>query len=327
MYYRKKHGKGFRYVDKANNTVKDKKLKEWFKSLVIPPAWSDVEISSKKNAKILVTGRDDKDRKQYIYNPKYRAKQEQAKFDRILHFANQLEHMRRVTGQHLRKRTLNKEKVLACMVRLLEAAYFRPGSDYYAKENKSYGLTTMRSKHLSIENDKLIFNYIGKSGKEQERHVVDKRLARIVNEIDELPGYEIFKFIDEDGNKQDVKSEHLNEYIREVMGEEFSAKDFRTWSGTVIAAMALDEIGALEVEDQKTMDKNIRNAVIKVSEHLGNTPSVARSSYIDPRVIDEYVNGKTIKYFQKEIDRLLKKKTNLSREELGVLCMLKRKLG
>lgn len=327
MYYRKKHGKGFRYVDKPNNTVKDKKLKEWFKSLVIPPAWSDVEISSKKNAKILVTGRDDKDRKQYIYNPKYRAKQEQAKFDRILHFANQLEHMRRVTGQHLRKRTLNKEKVLACMVRLLEAAYFRPGSDYYAKENKSYGLTTMRSKHLSIENDKLIFNYIGKSGKEQERHVVDKRLARIVNEIDELPGYEIFKFIDEDGNKQDVKSEHLNEYIREVMGEEFSAKDFRTWSGTVIAAMALDEIGALEVEDQKTMDKNIRNAVIKVSEHLGNTPSVARSSYIDPRVIDEYVNGKTIKYFQKEIDRLLKKKNNLSREELGVLCMLKRKLG
>lgn len=327
MYYRKKHGKGFRYVDKANNTVKDKKLKEWFKSLVIPPAWSDVEISSKKNAKILVTGRDDKDRKQYIYNPKYRAKQKQAKFDRILHFANQLEHMRRVTGQHLRKRTLNKEKVLACMVRLLEAAYFRPGSDYYAKENKSYGLTTMRSKHLSIENDKLIFNYIGKSGKEQERHVVDKRLARIVNEIDELPGYEIFKFIDEDGNKQDVKSEHLNEYIREVMGEEFSAKDFRTWSGTVIAAMALDEIGALEVEDQKTMDKNIRNAVIKVSEHLGNTPSVARSSYIDPRVIDEYVNGKTIKYFQKEIDRLLKKKNNLSREELGVLCMLKRKLG
>lgn len=326
MYYRKKHGRGFRYVDDTNNTIKDKRLKAWFKSLVIPPAWTDVEISSNKNAKILVTGRDDKDRKQYIYNPKYRAKQEQAKFDRILGFADQLEHMRRVTGQHLRKRTFNKEKVIACMVRLLEAAYFRPGSDYYAKTNETYGLTTMRSKHLTIEDDELIFNYTGKSGKEQERHVVDKRLAHIVKQLDELPGYEIFKFIDEDGNKQDVKSEHLNEYIRKVMGEAFSAKDFRTWAGTVIAAMALDELGPLE-EDQKKMDKNIRDAVIKVSEHLGNTPSVARSAYIDPRVIEEYTNGKTIRYFQNEIDRLLKEKSNLSREELGVLCMLKKKLG
>lgn len=327
MYYRKKHGKGFRYVDGSGTTVTDKDLKEWFKSLVIPPAWTDVEIDSKKSAKILVTGRDDKDRKQYIYNPKFRKQQDQAKFDRILDFADQLEHMRRVTGQHLRKRTLTKEKVLACMVRLLEAAYFRPGSDYYTKENETYGLTTMRHKHLEIHGDELIFSYIGKSGKEQERHIIDKKLAKTVKEIDDLPGYEIFKFVDEDGHRQDVKSEHLNEYIREVMGEEFSAKDFRTWSGTVIAAMALNEIGALKKKDQKALDKNIRDAVIKVSEHLGNTPSVARSSYIDPRVIDEYTNGKTINFFQNEINRLLKKNENLSREELGVLCMLKKKLN
>ena len=327
MYYRKKHGKGFRYLDKSGNTVADKDLKEWFKSLVIPPAWKDVEISSKRGAKILVTGRDEKGRKQYIYNPKFRMKQDQQKFDRILQFADQLEHMRRVTGQHLRKRTLGREKVLACMVRLLEAAYFRPGSDRYAKENKSYGLTTIRSKHLKIDGDELIFHYTGKSGKEQERHIIDKKLARIVKEIDELPGYEIFKFIDENGNRQDVKSDHLNEYIRDVMGEEFSAKDFRTWSGTVIAAIALDEIGAPEEKDQKSLDKNIRNAVIKVSEKLGNTPSVARSSYIDPRVIEEYVDGKTINYFQKEVNRLIKKNENLSRQELGVLCMLKKRLN
>ncbi|MCK7589065.1 DNA topoisomerase IB [Subsaxibacter sp. CAU 1640] len=327
MYYRKKHGKGFRYLDESGNTITDKDLKEWFKSLVIPPAWTEVEINSRKGGKILVTGRDDKGRKQYIYNPKFRQKQEQQKFDRILQFADQLEHMRRVTGQHLRKRTLGREKVLACMVRLLEAAYFRPGSDRYAKENKSYGLTTIRSKHLQIEGDELIFHYIGKSGKEQERHIVGKKLARIVKEIDELPGYEIFKFIDEDGNRQDVKSDHLNEYIRDVMGEEFSAKDFRTWAGTVIAAIALDEIGALEEKDQKALDKNIRNAVIKVSEQLGNTPSVARSSYIDPRVIEEYVDGKTINYFQKEVNHLIKKNENLSREELGVLCMLKKRLN
>lgn len=326
MYYRKKHGKGFRYVDDTSTTVKEAELKEWFLSLVIPPAWTEVEIESKKNAKILVTGRDDKDRKQYIYNPKFRKKMDQKKFDRILHFADQLEHMRRVTGQHLRKRNLGREKVLACMVRLLEAAYFRPGSDYYAKENHSYGLTTLRSKHLEIDGDELIFSYTGKSGKEQERHVIDKKLARIVGEIDDLPGYEIFKFIDEDGVRQDVKSEHLNQYIRDVMGEEFSAKDFRTWAGTVIAAIALDEIGAIKEKDQKALDKNIRDAVVKVSERLGNTPSVARSSYIDPRVIDEYIDGKTINYFQKEVNRLLKKNENLSREEIGVLCLLKQKL-
>lgn len=327
MYFRKKHGKGFRYVDKSNINITDEKLKDWFKSLVIPPAWTDVEINSKKSAKILVTGRDDKDRKQYIYNPKFRQQQDQEKFDRILQFADQLEHMRRVTGQHLRKRTLGREKVLACMVRLLEAAYFRPGSDRYSKENHSYGLTTMRSKHMQIDGDELIFHYVGKSGKEQERHIVDKKLARIVKEIDELPGYEIFKFIDEDGQQQDVKSDHLNAYIREVMGEEFSAKDFRTWAGTVIAAIALDEIGATEEKDQKALDKNIRNAVVKVSERLGNTPSVARGSYIDPRVINEYIDGKTINYFQNEVNRLLKKNENLSREELGVLCMLKKKLN
>ena len=326
MYYRKKHGKGFTYVDDQNQTVRDKKLRNWFKSLVIAPAQTNVEISSKKSAKVLVTGRDDKERKQYIYNPKYREKRDKQKFDRILNFADQLEHMRRVTGQHLRKQKPSKEKVLACMVRLLEAAYFRPGSDYYAKENETYGLTTMRSKHLTIDGEELIFNYTGKSGKEQERHIIDKKLAKTVKEIDELPGYEIFKFIDENGIKQDVKSEHLNDYIREVMGEEFSAKDFRTWSGTLIAAMALDEIGAIDKKDQNLLNKNIRDAVIKVSEHLGNTPSVARSSYIDPRVIDEYSDGKTIKFFQNEIYRLLKKNENLSREELGVLCMLKNKL-
>ena len=327
MYFRKKYGRGFTYRDESGTTVKDKKLKKWFKSLVIPPAWTEVEIDTTENAKILATGRDDKNRKQYIYNPKYREKRDQEKFNRILKFADKLEHMRRVTGQHLRKRKLSKEKVMACMVRLMEAAYFRPGSDYYSKENDTYGLTTMRSRHLEINGDELIFNYVGKSGKEQERHIVDEKLAKTVKQIDEVPGYEIFKFIDENGEKHDVKSEQLNEYIKEVMGEDYSAKDFRTWSGTVIAAMALDEIGAVEKKDQKALDKNIRDAVVKVSEHLGNTPAVARSSYIDPRVLDEYTDGKTINYFQNEIERLIEKNETLSREELGVLCMLKEKLN
>ncbi|MDO5654712.1 MAG: DNA topoisomerase IB [Flavobacteriaceae bacterium] len=326
MYYRKKHGKGFTYKDANGKTVTDNKLKEWFASMVIPPAWTDVEISSKKSADLWVTGRDDKGRKQYIYSPKFRAKKDSEKFDRIIDFADQLEHMRRVTGQHMRKKTLSREKVLAVMVRLLETAFFRPGSDTYSKENKSYGLTTMRSKHLSIEGDEMIFSYTGKSGKEQEKHIVDKKLAKIVQEIDNLPGYEIFKYLDENGQLIDVKSEDLNAYIREHMGEEFSAKDFRTWSGTMIAAIALDELGVLEEEDQKKLDKNIRSAVVKVSEKLGNTPAVARSSYIDPRVIDEYINGHTLRYFETEIDKLLEQSASLSRSEIGLLCMLKSRL-
>lgn len=325
IYHRHKAGKGFRYTTKSGETTTDKTLIAQFKALVIPPAWEKVEINTSPRAKIVVTGYDAKGRKQYIYSTKFRKQQEEKKFDRIIKFASKLETMRRVTGQHLRKRKPNREKVLATMVRLLDTAFFRPGNEIYTKQNASYGLTTLRSKHLEIVGDEMIFTYRGKSGKQQERHVVDARLATIVKEIDDLPGYEIFKFVDEKGNIQDVKSEHLNEYIREVIGEEFSAKDFRTWAGTVIAAMALDALGAVEKADQKLLQKNIRNAVVAVSEKLGNTPAIARSSYIDPRVIDNYSQGRTINYFQREVKRLLKTNDQLSVEELGVLCLLKKR--
>lgn len=324
-YYRNKRGKGFVYTDKEGHIVTDDKLKAYFRSLVIPPAWKKVEINTSPRAKVWATGFDAKERKQYIYNSKFRKKQEAQKFDRILRFAAQLEHMRRVTGQHLRKRKLKREKVLATMVRLLEAAFFRPGNEFYVKENQSYGLTTLRSKHLEIVGNEMIFSYKGKSGQQQERHVLDTRLTKIVQELDEMPGYEIFKYIDEAGKIQDVKSNDLNAYIREIMGEEFSAKDFRTWAGTVIAAMALDEIGAEEASEQRKLSKNIREAVVKVSEKLGNTPAIARSSYIDPRIIDNYVHGKTLRYFKREVNKMLKTNEKLSVEELGVLCLLKRR--
>lgn len=326
-YFRKKTGRGFTYTDEEGNKITDEKLLSFFKSVIIPPAWSDVQINNSPRAKVRATGYDAKGRKQYIYNATFRLRQDQKKFDRIVQFADRLPHMRAVTGQHLRKRKLDRNKVLACMVRLLDIAFFRPGSDVYAKQNKSYGLTTLRSKHLKIDGDKLHFNYIGKSSKKQEKLIVDAQLARIVREIDDLPGYEIFKFIDEEGKVQDVKSQHLNEYIREIMGPEFSAKDFRTWAGTVIAAMSLDELGAIEEIDQRKLSKNIREAVVAVSERLGNTPAIARKSYIDPRIIDNYTKGKTLCYFKKEVDKLLKKSENLSVEELGVVCLLKRRLN
>ncbi|MFO7745021.1 MAG: DNA topoisomerase IB [Psychroflexus sp.] len=326
MYYRYKKGRGFTYQDEQGKTVKNKELREWFESLVIPPAWSEVEIAENKNADLLATGRDAKRRKQYIYHPDFRAQKEARKFDRIVAFADQLEHMRRVTGQHLRKRKSTRNRVMATMVRLLETAFFRPGSEAYTNENNSYGLTTLRSKHLSVEDGKMIFSYKGKSGKEQEKEIVDEKLIKIVQDLDDIPGYEVFKYYDEDGNKVDVKSDDLNAYIREHMGEDFSAKDFRTWSGTMIAAIALNELGAVQKDDQKLLDENIRKAVIRVAEKLGNTPAVARDSYIDPRVIDEYIEGKTLSYFKSEIDKLLNSVESLSREEAGVLYLLKNEL-
>ncbi len=315
------------YKDDSGRTIKDKETKDWIKSLAIPPAWTEVQISEDRDADLLATGRDNKGRKQYIYHPDYRERRNQNKFDRILLFAERLEPMRRVTGQHLRKRKMCREKVLACMVRLMDHAYFRPGSPKYTEENKSYGLTTLRSRHLEIDGDELIFSYRGKSGKDQERHVTDHRLAKVVTELDEMPGYRIFKYIGDDGNRHEVESADLNAYIHEVMGEEFSAKDFRTWAGTMIAAEALDELGICQPDEQREMEKKIKTAVVRVSERLGNTPAVARSSYIDPRVIEGFIDGKTVRYFQTEIEQLLENSSNLSSAEVGVLCMLKNRLA
>jgi DNA topoisomerase-1 len=324
--FRKGSGKGFRYISEVGESVTDPKIRAYIQSLVIPPAWKNVRINTSPRAKIVVTGYDSQERKQYIYNKKFRLNQDKEKFDRIIRFADQLEHMRRVTGQHLRKRKMTREKVLATMLRLLETAFFRPGNEKYTRKNGSYGLTTLRRKHLKILNNEIIFSYIGKAGKKQERHILDGRLIKIIRELDEMPGYQIFRYVDENNQLHDVTSTHLNQYIREIMGDEFSAKDFRTWAGTVIAAMALDEIGATEENDQKKLDSNIRNAVIAVSEKLGNTPSIARTSYIDPRIIDSYIQGRTLTYFKKEVFRLLKKNENLSMQELGVLCLLKKRM-
>lgn len=319
-------GKKFSYIDTKKEKLKDKEKIEYINSLVIPPAWTDVEITTNRSAKILAIGRDQKGRKQYIYNPKFRAKKDADKFDRILHFAENLEHMRRVTGQHLRKKKMTREKVLAAMVRLLDSAYFRPGSPKYTQQNQSYGLTTIRKKHLTIDGDEMVFSYKGKSGKFQEKHIIDSKLTKVISEIEGLPGYRLFKYYDKNNELITVESQDLNDYIREIMGAEFSAKDFRTWAGTMIAAGILDELGICEEKQQKELKKRIRNAIVGVSEKLGNTPSVARDSYIDPRIFEHYKNGHTVHYFQKEIKKLLRKNENLSETEVGVLYMLKSKM-
>lgn len=324
MFIRKRCGRGFTFQTEEGQTLPQGDVRERISSLPIPPAWTEVEIAEDPDADLLATGRDQAGRKQYLYSPAYRERREKEKFERIVGFGERLETMRRVTGQHLNRPELDRKKVLACMVRLLDLAYFRPGNPHYTRENESYGLTTMRSRHLTVDGDELLFHYRGKSGVEQERHVVDGRLARIVAELDEVPGYRIFKYFDEDGNRHWVQSDELNDYIREVMGEHYTAKDFRTWAGSLIAALCLDELGVSKLED--IAQKRIRSAVEEVAGRLGNTSAVARSSYIAPQVLDYYLEGVTAGYFIKQIQRELENPEDLSIEELGLLQLLKHRL-
>jgi len=320
-------GVTYRYVGGRSDgkTLADRRWRRWIASLVIPPAWRDVEIVLDRGAQVWATGRDDAGRKQYIYNDAYTSAQREAKFARLVEFASRLATMRRATGQHLARDGMSREKVLACMVRLIDIAYFRPGSDRYVRENESYGLTTMRSRHLTIDGDELIFDYSGKSGKQQHRVVADARLARIVAELDAEPGYEIFKYIDDDGDKVYVDSADLNDYIHQVMGDAYSAKDFRTWAGTSLAALALDELG-LGVDD-KTNQKNVRDVVARVAERLGNTPAIARDSYIDPRVIETYLDGRTLSHFLALIEHELADGQSVGPEERAIMRMLESRVA
>ncbi|MCM2129386.1 DNA topoisomerase IB [Larsenimonas rhizosphaerae] len=322
--YRHPHGRGFTYRTAQGRTFSHRKWRQWIKDLAIPPAWTEVEITLDEDARVLASGRDDAGRKQYIYSDSWREAQDRRKFDRITRFAETLETMRRVTGQHLILEGMPRDKVMACMVRLIDAAYFRPGSERYSQENDSYGLTTMRSRHLTIEGDELIFDYQGKSGQQQHRVVEDERLAEVVAQLDEIPGYEIFKYYDDDGRKVRVDSQDLNDYIHDIMGEDFSAKDFRTWAGTSLAALALDELGP--GENERASQKNVVEVVKRVAQRLGNTPSIARASYIDPRVVESYLDGRTLSHFRALVTQELKTNTLIGPDEQAVLVLLKSRL-
>lgn len=315
---RRRVGRGFKYFHDGQE-VKDRKSLEYFESLKVPPAWKKVEIAKSPRAKILATGYDSSGRLQYIYNPSFRARQEKEKFERIIRFARALPKMRAVTEEHLRRPKMDREKVLACIVQLLDQEYFRIGNDVYAKENGSYGLTTIRSKHIRIDGDTVIFDYIGKSGKEQVKEVTDRRIANTIRRLDDMPGYEIFKYYDEDGNLTPVKSDDVNTYIKDVMGEEFTAKDFRTWGGTLWATA---ELLSFEKTRKKTeRKKNMTSCIKRVAEKLGNTPAIARSSYIDPRILNAYEKGRDLSEIYDAVSKI-QKKDYLNPEERCVLKLL-----
>src|SRR5215203_6267156 len=237
---------GFYYRYPEGDLVREAKVLERIERLKVPPAWEEARIARGPSAKVQANGYDSAGRLQYLYHPKYRERKEREKFERILHFSDAMPQMRRITSNHLRHKYLDREKVLAAMTRLMNAAVFRVGEERYTKNNRTYGITTLRRKHLRVEGNTMIFEYTGKWGMQQRKAVTDAKLRGIVEGCAALPGYEIFKYYDDSGEIRNVKSRDLNAYIKEVMGDEFMPKDFRTWAGTLIAAVTLAELGATE---------------------------------------------------------------------------------
>ena len=279
---RKRWGRGFTYLDPQGNHIKDPEERQRFAELAIPPAWSDVWISPDEKGHIQATGRDDKDRKQYIYHPCWQELRNETKFNRMLLLGEALPRLRAQIDEDLRKRGTPRERVVAAVVRLLQETLIRVGNAEYARENNSYGLTTMRTKHLDLEGTKLHFEFRGKSGKMQRVDVRDPRVARVVKQCQELPGYELFQYVDEAGERHRIESGDVNDYVRAATGENFTAKDFRTWGGTVHAVRALQQLGPCEAEDQA--DKNIVKLFEMVAAELGNTPAVCRRYYVHPAI-------------------------------------------
>jgi len=275
------------------------------RSLRIPPAWTDVAINRNPRAKLQAVGRDKKGRWQYRYSEGAVRVREQKKYDRLLAFGRALPLMRKAVDRDMRLPGLPREKVMACILRILSTCFMRPGSEAYAKENGSFGIATLQNRHASVLGDTVRFHYRGKAGKEQVNELRDRRVARIVRELKKVPGKDLFQYVAEDGTVVNVRRRHINNYIKEVMGERFSAKDFRTWAGTLIAACALARLEGEEIEGRTDRRKLIVAAVKETAAQLGNTPAVCKSSYIWPSVLHSFENGTVLKTYFKTMEELI----------------------
>ncbi len=323
---RVKAGKGFRFVGIDGKAVKSREVLARIRALVIPPAWTKVWICPQEDGHIQATGRDARGRKQYRYHARFREVREETKYERMMQFAEALPAIRAAVDEDLGKQGLPREKVLATVVRLLEITLIRVGNEEYARENGSFGLTTMRTRHVDITGTSVKFHFRGKSGKEHAVKVHDRRLARVVGRCNDLPGEVLFQYLDDEGERHSVESDDVNEYLHAVSGAEFTAKDFRTWAGTVLAAQALK---ALEAFDTKAAaKKNIAEAVKNVSSRLGNTPSVCRKCYVHPQVFDAYLDGHLVAVLQQRAEAELRDSlAALSSEEAAVLMLLRDRLA
>jgi DNA topoisomerase I len=284
-----KKGKGYSYKDSSGKVVKDKATLARIKSLIIPPAWKEEWICEDKNGHLQATGKDARGRKQYRYHPKWREVRDETKYHKMVEFGAALPAIRARVEKDISQPGMSKTKVLATIVELLDKTLIRVGNHEYATSNESYGLTTLRDKHVRVEKDTVHFAFKGKSGVKHAIDLKDKRLAKIIKQSKDLPGYNLFQYVDEYGNRHDINSSDVNAYLKEITNDEFTAKDFRTWHGTIGAVEALLELGECEQETQ--IKKNIVKAVDQVSHQLGNTKAVCRKCYIHPNVIQAYTKG------------------------------------
>jgi DNA topoisomerase-1 len=324
-YTRKRKGNDFEYFDTEGKRIRDEARLLRIKRLAIPPAYTDVWICPSANCHIQATGRDARGRKQYRYHERWREVRDENKYDRMVVFGTALPKIRRRVDRDLKRRGLPREKVLATVVQLLERTFIRVGNEEYAKENKSYGLTTMRNRHVDVTANKLKFSFRGKSGVKHEVDVTDRRLAKIIRQLQELPGQDVFQYVDEAGEVKDITSQDVNDYLREITGDDFTAKDFRTWAGTVLAAMALHAQEAFENKTQAK--KNVKDAISAVAKILGNTPAVCRKCYVHPAVLETYLDGAMIEGLKQKTEETLERKLgDLRSEEAAVMTFLQARL-
>ena len=323
---RRRSGKGFRYESDKGEWIKDKATLKRIKALAVPPAWTEVWICLKASGHIQATGRDARGRKQYRYHARFREVRESTKYHHMLAFAESLPAIRRRVQEHLALRGLPREKLLATVVHLLEATLIRVGSDEYARANKSYGLTTLKNRHVEVEGSALKFNFKGKSGKVWKLNVRDRRIAKVIRACQELPGQELFQYLDDKGETRNVTSSDVNAYLREISGEDITAKDFRTWHGTVLAAMAMKELE--KFDPQAGAKRKIRDAIQKVATRLGNTPTICRKCYIHPEIITTYIEGALLLEVKGKNDEELQDDLTILRsEEAAVLALLQNRLS
>jgi DNA topoisomerase-1 len=321
---RKRQGKGFSYRNPDGTPVRDPEVMRRIRSLVIPPAWTNVWICPIANGHLQATGRDARGRKQSRYHPRWRAVRDETKYERMMLFGAALPAIRERVEQDLVQPGLPREKVLAAIVRLLETTFIRVGNNEYARTNQSYGLTTLRNKHVAVKGSTVTFDFKGKSGIEHTIDLQDRRLAAIIKRCQDLPGYELFQYLDHEGERHSIDASDVNDYLRQIAQQDFTAKDFRTWAGTVLACEMLREFEPSESETQAK--KNVVAAIKAVAERLGNTPSVCRKCYVHPAVLESYMGGSMMQAVReevaREVEREVDKDINALREEEHVLLQL-----
>ena len=323
---RRRSGKGFSYTRVDGSRLSEPDVLRRIKALAVPPAWTDVWICPLAAGHIQATGRDAKGRKQYRYHVRFREVRESTKYERVIGFAGALPAIREKVEEHMALRGLPREKVLATVVHLLETTLIRIGNDDYARENNSYGLTTLKNRHVAVEGSEVRFRFNGKSGKQWLLRVKDRRIAKIIRACQELPGQELLQYIDEEGNCQDVTSSDVNDYLKEITGGDITAKDFRTWAGTVLAAMALNELESFDSAAQAK--RNLRSAIEKVSARLGNTPTICRKCYVHPEVLNSYMDGNLVLELKSKAESELRGAIGrLKPEEAAVLALLRGRLA